>query len=118
MAPHDFNIVRELGVFYNVGQAAKRALGPLSCGSKDHGTHKGLFVYRFLKLFFIMKNKENKKNTENMFGFFFFILKNTKNIDNIKLKKQEQFSDNIKIVFYVFSGHALRFPKLVFQKPF
>ena len=51
---------------------AKRALNPLSSGSKDHGTHKGLFVYRFLKLLFVMKSKKNKKNTKNMFGFFFF----------------------------------------------
>ena len=32
-------MVSGLRLFHNVGQAAKRALYPLSSGSKDHGTY-------------------------------------------------------------------------------
>ena len=34
-----FNMVSGLGPFNIVGKMAKRALDPLSSGSKDHGTH-------------------------------------------------------------------------------
>ena len=41
-----------------------------------------------------------------MFGFqFFFILENTK---NIKFNEQEEFSENIKKVFSVFSKTVLK----------
>ena len=38
-------MVNELGQFHNVGQTAKRALGPLSSGSKDHCTHNAHFFH-------------------------------------------------------------------------
>ena len=37
---------------------------------------------------------------EKTFSFFFF-LKNTKNKENIKFRKQEYFSENIKMMFSV-----------------
>ena len=39
MASLGLNMVSGLGPFHHMGQAARRALGPLSSGSKDHGTH-------------------------------------------------------------------------------
>ena len=42
-----------------------------------------------LKLFYVLKNKENEKNIYNKFDSQFFIVKkNTKNIDNIKSREQ------------------------------
>ena len=34
-----------------------------------------MFVYSFLKLFFILKNKRNKENIENRFTSLFLVLK-------------------------------------------
>ena len=51
----------------------------------------GLFVYCFLKLFYVPKNKENKENIKNMFSFqCVFVLK------NIKERKKIQNSKNKK----------------------
>ena len=57
-----------------------------------------MFVYNFLKLFFVMKNKKNQEHTKIMFSFqFFFFLKN---IENVKLKEYQCFQKLIsKIVF-------------------
>ena len=42
----------------------------------------------FLKLFYVLKNKENKENKKNMFGFqFFFFLKSIKK-KTLKLKNK------------------------------
>ena len=45
------------------------------------------------------------------FFFFFFVMKKTKNTENIKFRKEEQFSKNTKMVFIVF-------PKSVLKKSF
>ena len=58
----------------------------------------GLFVSCFLKLFFVLKNKENKEKSV-WFLFFFFL----ENIENTKFKIQEQFSKNTKTFFSMFS---------------
>ena len=47
----------------------------------------GLFGFCILKLFSILKNKENKKNGENTFGSqFCFILKNIENTEKTKFR--------------------------------
>ena len=60
---------------------------------------KDLFGYNFLKVFFVLKSKEIIKNMFDSFSFFFFLLKNTK---KIKLREQKEFSNNIKMMFYMF----------------
>ena len=61
----------------------------------------GLFVYSFLKLFSVLKNKENKeKNIWFLVFFIFFCSKNTK---NTQLKEQEEFPLNIILAFSMFS---------------
>ena len=63
----------------------------------------GMFVYSFLKLFFVLKTKENIENMFKLLGGFFFIkTQRTQKTLNSNEKKQ-YFSKNIKIVFYVFS---------------
>ena len=57
------------------------------------GSDKFLFGFCFLKLLFILKNKENKKNTEYMFGSIFFL--NTEN--NKSFQKQKP---NRPLVFF------------------
>ena len=42
-----------------------------------------------------------------MFSFFFFPVLNTKNTENIKFKKQEQFLENTKMIFFIFSKIVL-----------
>ena len=47
---------------------------------------KGMFG-SYLKLFSVLKNKENNENMENMFDSqLFLVLINTKNIENTKFK--------------------------------
>ena len=46
-------------------------------------------------MFFVLKNKEI---IENMFDSFFFL----KSMKKIKLREQKEFSNNIKMMFYVF----------------
>ena len=51
---------------------------------------RGFVASCFLKLFSVLKNKENKKNMENTIGSqFYFILKNTKNIKNTNNIKEK-----------------------------
>ena len=46
----------------------------------------GLFGFYFLKLFYVLKNKENRDNAFDS-QFFFFALKNTGIIENIKFRE-------------------------------
>ena len=43
----------------------------------------------------------------NLVPYFFFV-KNSENKKNTKLKKQEQFSENIKMMFFMFSQTVLK----------
>ena len=45
-----------------------------------------MFSSCFLKLFFVLKNKENKFCSR-----FFFVMKNTENIINTKFKEQKYY---------------------------
>ena len=72
----------------------------------NHNYYTDLEILGLLySCFFVVKNKESKENKENMLGsrffffFFFSVLKNIKNTKNTKLRKQKQFSENIKMVF-------------------
>ena len=58
-------------------------------------------------LFFCLKKKE-KENRENTLGSYsFFVLKNTKNMENTHFR-EGQFSENTKMVFFVFSKNVLK----------
>ena len=73
---------------------------------------KGLFGYSFQKLFFILKNKENKENTKERVWFLifylFFVMKNIGNIEKTKFRDQEQFSENVKMMFFLCFQKLLR----------
>ena len=66
----------------------------------------GLFLFTIFYNCFFLKNKNNKEKTRHF--YFIFVLKNT---TNTKFKKQELFSKNTKIVFFVFK-------KTVFKNSF
>ena len=82
------------------------SLSSLLCGGdrikNQEVNFKVFFVYSFLKLFFIFKNKRTRKMKKYVCLFVFYF-KNTKNIKNNKLKKQIKFLDNIKMIFFIFS---------------
>ena len=59
--------------------------------------------------FLLIKNKENKENMENTFSSHSF--EKHKNLENTKLRKQERFSENNKMVFFVFSSNVKGLPK-------
>ena len=59
------------------------------------------FVYGFLKLFFILKNKQKRKAQKTHLVLVVF-LKNIKNKKNTNFKEQEHISLNTKMMFYVF----------------
>ena len=63
----------------------------------------GLFGFYFLKLFSILKNKENR---ENMLGSSFFF--SPKNIKNTKFKEQKKSLQRTFVVFFVFSTTVLK----------
>ena len=70
-----------------------------------------MFVYCYLKLFSILKNK---KNMENMpFLFYFIFSEKHKKQKTLNLKNREEFSNNTFLVFFVFSKIIL---KNIFQK--
>ena len=71
--------------------------------SERWGNANDMFGSCFLKLFSVLKNKENT------FGSLFFVQKNTKkNIENANFREHEQFLENIKIMFSVFSKTILK----------
>ena len=67
--------------------------------------NEGLFGFPFLNLFSALNNKKNKEKGKNKFGFqfFFSVLENK---ENTKLREQEHFSENTKIMLYVFKNRS------------
>ena len=59
----------------------------------------------FENYFMFSKTRRTKKIC------FFFVMKNTENTENTKFRKQEQFSKNIKMMFFMLS-------KIVFNNSF
>ena len=62
----------------------------------------GIFENCFFVLKTIFRSKENKKTRRLCLIFLFFVMKNMKNTKNSKLREQERFSNNIKIVLFMF----------------
>ena len=72
------------------------------------GFDQFLFDFCFLKLLFILKNKENKKNRENTFGSIFFFL-NIENNKSFQKKKTNQIGLWYFLKNYYYSLNLLFF---------
>ena len=83
--------------------------------NKNQTDFMDLFGYNFWKPFSVFKNNENTQNKDNTFHYLFFFFEK----QNINIKKQEQFSKNTKMMFFVFSKVVLKnsFQKLKPNRP-
>ena len=65
-------------------------------------------VIVFENYFLLPKTRRMRKITRTRLVLIFFVLKNIENIENNKFREQEQFSENTKMTFSVFSKNVVK----------
>ena len=69
---------------------------------------KSMFVYRFLKLIFVLKNKKNMKNTKKYVWLFFCFEKCKEHKKTLNSDKNNSVKKNTKIVISAFSKPVVK----------